>query len=131
MHHYVNTTKLRLDFIYLCTALSHIFFHSIYKLFLSPVHTRKLEDDIVSETSGHLKRMLVSMVQANRPSGNTVNRTKARKDAKDLYESGEKKWGTDESRFNVIICSRCVSMYSDILISLVKDICPCLCPSPY
>ncbi len=30
------------------------------------MHKRNLEDDIESETSGHLKRILVSMVQANR-----------------------------------------------------------------
>jgi len=70
------------------------------------VHNRKLEEDIISETSGHLKRLLVSMVQANRPEGNMVNRTKARKDAKALYGAGADKFGTDESRFNVIICSR-------------------------
>merc|ERR1712170_26787 len=28
-------------------------------------HNRKLEEDIISETSGHLKRLLVSMLQAN------------------------------------------------------------------
>ena len=72
----------------------------------STVHNRKLEEDIISETSGHLKRLLVSMVQANRPEGNMVNRTKARKDAKALYGAGADKFGTDESRFNVIICSR-------------------------
>ena len=89
------------------TQLTEYFYFDIWPLTFPAVHEgRKLEDDIVSETSGHLKRLLVSMVQANRPEGNTVNRTKARKDAKDLYESGESKWGTDESRFNVIICSR-------------------------
>ena len=75
-------------------------------LVMDLVHNRKLEDDIISETSGHLKRLLVSMLQANRPEGNTIDRRKARKDAKDLLEAGENKFGTDESRFNVILCSR-------------------------
>ncbi|ELU00440.1 hypothetical protein CAPTEDRAFT_158666 [Capitella teleta] len=70
------------------------------------VYGKSLEEDIVSETSGHLKRLLVSMLQANRPEANTIDRRKARKDAKDLFEAGEKKFGTDESRFNVILCSR-------------------------
>jgi hypothetical protein len=70
------------------------------------VFNRKLEEDIISETSGHLKRLLVSMLQGNRPGGNIVDRRKARKDAKDMMEAGEKKLGTDESRFNVILCSR-------------------------
>jgi hypothetical protein len=75
-------------------------------LFVRAVYKSALEDDIVSETSGHLKRLLVSMLQANRPEGNTIDRRKARKDAKELFEAGEKKFGTDESRFNVILCSR-------------------------
>ena len=66
-----------------------------------------MEEDIISETGGNLKRLLVSMIQANRPAGNTIDRRKARKDAKDLLEAGAEKWGTDESRFNVILCSRC------------------------
>ena len=74
--------------------------------FVLSVHRRNLEEDLVSETDGHLKRLLVSMVQANRPVGNTIDRRKARKDAKALFEAGEDKWGTDESRFNVILCSR-------------------------
>ncbi len=59
-----------------------------------------------SETSGHLKRILVSMIQANRPAGNTIDRRKARNDAKALADAGEDKFGTDESRFNVILCAR-------------------------
>lgn len=38
------------------------------------VYGKSLEEDIVGDTSGHFKRILVSMVQANRPEGNTVNR---------------------------------------------------------
>ena len=71
-------------------------------------HGKKLEESIVSETSGHLKRLLVALLQANRPEGNTIDRRKARNDAKALFEAGEKKFGTDESRFNVILCSRSI-----------------------
>ena len=71
------------------------------------MYKRKLEEDIESECSGHLKRILVSMVQANRPeSGTTIDRRKARNDAAAIQEAGEAKFGTDESRFNVILCSR-------------------------
>ena len=76
------------------------------KALYKQLHNKTLEDAVISETSGNLKRLLVSMLQANRPEGNQINRTKARKDAKDLHEAGEKKFGTDESRFNVILCSR-------------------------
>ena len=47
------------------------------------------------------------MVQANRPeSGTTIDRRKARNDAAAIQEAGEAQFGTDESRFNVILCSR-------------------------
>lgn len=69
-------------------------------------HGKKLEESIISETSGNIKRLLVALLQANRPEGNVIDRRKARNDAKALHEAGEKKFGTDESRFNVILCSR-------------------------
>ena len=79
------------------------------------VHKRKLEDDIISETSGNLKNLLVSMVQGNRLEGNMIDRAKARRDAKALLEAGEEKWGTDESRFNVILCSRSVKITNNCI----------------
>ncbi|XP_015774697.1 PREDICTED: annexin A7-like isoform X1 [Acropora digitifera] len=69
-------------------------------------YKRDLEKDCVSETSGHFKRLLVSMCQGNRDERTTVDMEKARKEAQDLFQAGEKKWGTDESRFNVILASR-------------------------
>ena len=31
---------------------------------------------------------------------------KARREAQELYQAGEKKWGTDESKFNQVIALR-------------------------
>lgn len=35
-----------------------------------------------------------------------MDQAKARADANSLYQAGEKKWGTDEATFNMIMCSR-------------------------
>ncbi len=44
--------------------------------------SRNLEKDVVSETSGHFRRLLVSMVQGSRSEDQTVDRAKAKADAK-------------------------------------------------
>lgn len=44
--------------------------------------------------------------QASRDESYSVNPAKAREDADKLYRAGEKKWGTDEASFNLIMASR-------------------------
>jgi annexin A7/11 len=75
---------------------------AMYKLKFS----RDLEKDIMSETSGHFKRLLVSMSMGNRIENPNVDISKAKQDAQELLQAGEKKIGTDESKFNQILCSQ-------------------------
>ncbi|CAF2904300.1 unnamed protein product [Rotaria sp. Silwood2] len=67
---------------------------------------RTLEKDIVGDTSGYLKKILVILLQGQRPESNEVNEDEAENDAKTLYEAGEKKWGTDESKFVEILANQ-------------------------
>eukprot|EP00049_Salpingoeca_infusionum_P007213 m.117292 g.117292 ORF g.117292 m.117292 type:complete len:316 (-) comp13626_c0_seq1:241-1188(-) len=66
----------------------------------SEMYSRDLEKDIMSETGGHLRRILVSLVQANRDESEDIDEAKAAADAAALKEAGEGCIGTDESEFN-------------------------------
>jgi len=70
------------------------------------LYSRELEKDIADDTSGDFKRLLVSIIQGHRSESLEIKREKAKMDAKALFDAGEKSWGTDESRFNVILASR-------------------------
>ena len=63
---------------------------------------RDLEKDIISETSGTFKRLLVSLVQGNRSEA-PVDLHKAAAAAAALKEAGEAHGGTDESEVNRLI----------------------------
>ncbi|XP_077620525.1 annexin A13 [Crocuta crocuta] len=67
---------------------------------------RSLESDIKADTSGSLKKILVSLLQANRDEGDEVDKDLAGRDAKDLYDAGEGRWGTDELAFDEVLAKR-------------------------
>lgn len=46
---------------------------------------RNLEKDLESETSGHFRRLLVSVCNAGRDQSTNVDMAKAEKDAHDIY----------------------------------------------
>jgi hypothetical protein len=69
------------------------------------MYKRDLIQDIESETSGHFRRILVSLASAGREN-KPVDQELATKEAKALYEAGEASWGTDEATFNVIFATR-------------------------
>uniref|UniRef100_A0A4W4G713 Annexin n=1 Tax=Electrophorus electricus TaxID=8005 RepID=A0A4W4G713_ELEEL len=61
---------------------------------------KSLEDAIQGDTSGHFRRLLVSLCQVR------LVRTFTGFLFNKLYAAGEHKLGTDESQFNAILCSR-------------------------
>jgi hypothetical protein len=69
-------------------------------------YKKSLEDRIIGDTSGDFRKILLSLLNASRPSGNTVDRTQAQEDAQSLLNAGVKRLGTDESVFIAILCSR-------------------------
>lgn len=66
---------------------------------------RDLEEDLMSETSGNFKHLLVSLANGCRDESSDADDELAKQNAQALQEAGVKKWGTDESMFNRILCS--------------------------
>ncbi|XP_018552245.1 annexin A11a isoform X1 [Lates calcarifer] len=69
-------------------------------------YKKSLEDAISGDTSGHFRRLLISLAQGNRDEREQVDISLAKQDAQALYAAGENKLGTDESKFNAILCAR-------------------------
>ena len=66
------------------------------------LYKKDLESAVSNEVRGDLKRLLVSLLQANRSETTKPSDSECEKKAKELYSAGEGKWGTDESTFNKI-----------------------------
>ena len=65
-------------------------------------YKKSLEDAVAGEVGGDLKRLLTSLLQCNRSENAHPNDAECQKKAKELFDAGEGKWGTDESVFNKI-----------------------------
>ncbi|NWY92279.1 ANX11 protein, partial [Loxia curvirostra] len=69
-------------------------------------YKKTLEEAIKSDTSGHFQRLLISLAQGNRDESTNVDMSVVQRDVQELYAAGENRLGTDESKFNAILCAR-------------------------
>ncbi|XP_036972694.1 annexin A4 [Acanthopagrus latus] len=74
--------------------------------FYKKEYEKSLEDAISGDTSGMFKRVLVSLLTAGRDESDKVDEAQAVVDAKEIYEAGEARWGTDEVKFLTVLCVR-------------------------
>uniref|UniRef100_A0A8C2XU30 Annexin n=1 Tax=Cyclopterus lumpus TaxID=8103 RepID=A0A8C2XU30_CYCLU len=77
---------------------------------------KKLTLDLKNEISGDFSDALLLLAEGKRDENTTVDTEKAKEDAKTLYDAGEKKWGTDESKFVDILCQRSVPQLRQTLV---------------
>lgn len=74
--------------------------------FYRSMYNRDIEQDVMGDTSGHFRRILVSLLQANRDESSMLDPAKAVTDAQFLYNNGEGRWGTNDTAFNEVLATR-------------------------
>jgi annexin A7/11 len=65
-----------------------------------------LEQVLRGDTSGHFKRLMTSLSVGGRDESMQTNISSAQNDASELKRAGVDKWGTDESTYQRIFCTR-------------------------
>jgi annexin A7/11 len=78
----------------------------ILKAAYKRLYDRNLEEDLSSEQNGYLGRIFRSIATGNRPESSGYDEELAKSEAQELYDAGKGKFGTDESKFIQILCSR-------------------------
>ncbi|KAI4820862.1 hypothetical protein KUCAC02_028829 [Chaenocephalus aceratus] len=92
---------------------------------------KTLVEDLKGDTSGDFEDLLVALatppavydchevmraMEGKRDDNTAVDADKAKEDAKTLYDAGEKKWGTDETKFVDILCNRSIPQLRQTLV---------------
>ncbi|XP_013998934.1 annexin A3 [Salmo salar] len=77
---------------------------------------KKLTLDLKNEISGEFAKAILILAEGKRDENTHVDAAKAKEDAKTLYTAGEKKWGTDESKFIDILCQRSIPQLRQTLV---------------
>ncbi|XP_067262826.1 annexin A3-like [Chanodichthys erythropterus] len=67
---------------------------------------KTLIQNLKTEVSGDYGKAILLLAEGARDESTNVNANQAKEDAKALYNAGEKKMGTDESKFIEILCKR-------------------------
>jgi hypothetical protein len=68
-----------------------------------------LEKEVEKETSGNFRKVLMELLKCKRDESIVVNERNAEADADAFYRAGEKKLGTDDSKFIEILTTRSVA----------------------
>lgn len=89
----------------LCGGLPNRIIHTIVAEY-KRLYGQHLEQALKSETSFSFKRLLVSCLTGSRDESTITDVNAARADAQLLVTAGVGRWGTDESEFNRILCTR-------------------------
>uniref|UniRef100_A0A8C1WKH3 Annexin n=1 Tax=Cyprinus carpio TaxID=7962 RepID=A0A8C1WKH3_CYPCA len=69
---------------------------------------KTLVQNLKTEVSGDFGKAILLLAEGARDESTNVNADKAKEDAKALYQAGEKRLGTDESKFIEILCKRSI-----------------------
>lgn len=105
-------------------SMSNYEIHTIKNAYVR-MYGQNLESELMSETSGNFKRLLVSLCAANRDESGVVDPVAAKRDATELLRAGELRAGTDESTFNMVFCQRNyaqIKLVSSLKVSLDSPI---------
>lgn len=76
--------------------------HEIARLY-QQLYNRPLAEHVCTETSGSFRRLLTMIITGSREAPGTVDPDLAVQQAKQLYDAGEGRFGTDESAFYKIL----------------------------
>ncbi|XP_037093852.1 annexin-B12-like isoform X2 [Pollicipes pollicipes] len=84
------------------------------------MYSRPLESSVRSEASSNFKLLLTAILQANRDESPHADPAKAANQAQALYKAGEKKRGTDEETFTVIVATQSAAQLHAIMAEYEK-----------